>query len=87
MACGPALSTGMRPNQGIGDRWLAGERVDGVAFALHDRVEVTAGPCDGERGTISLLMGLAPEPSYLVTLASRRDVRVRQSALRRDAEA
>ena len=75
----------MTPNQGVGDRWLAGEAVDGVCYALHDAVEITGGPLDGERGTIALLMGLSPEPSYLVMLAGRRDVRVRQSALRRAA--
>lgn len=72
----------MTPHRGLGDRWLAGEAVDGVAFALHDAVEVVAGPLDGERGSITLLMGLSPEPSYLVTLAGGRDVRMRQSALR-----
>lgn len=73
----------MTQEPGIGDRWLAGESVPGVEYALHDAVEVVAGPFDGERGTISLLIGLTPEPAYLVTLAARRDVRVRQSALRR----
>lgn len=73
----------MTPIQGIGDRWLAGEAIDGVHFALHDAVELVGGPLDGERGTISLLMGLAPEPSYLVSVGSGRDVRLRQSALRR----
>lgn len=72
----------MTPNLGAGDRWLAGERLDGVAFSLHDAVEVITGPFDGERGIIALLVGLAPEPSYLVTLRSRGDARVRQSSLR-----
>jgi hypothetical protein len=72
----------MTTNHGVGDRWLAGERVPGVTFALHDAVEITAGPFDGDHGTIALLMGLTPEPSYLVTVRTRGDVRVRQSALR-----
>jgi transcription antitermination factor NusG len=72
----------MATNHGIGDRWLAGEQVPGVAFALHDAVEITAGPFDGECGTVALLMGLTPEASYLVTVRARGDVRVRQSALR-----
>jgi hypothetical protein len=75
----------MATNQGVGDRWLAGESVEGVQFALHDAVEIVGGQLDGERGTIALLMGLSPEPSYLVALPERRDVRVRQSALRRSA--
>lgn len=77
----------MTPHRGVGDRWLAGETVPGVAFALHDPVEVITGPLDGERGTIALLMGLTPEPSYLVSLGAGRDVRLRQSALRRTATA
>jgi len=70
-------------HQGAGDRWLAGEALPGVQFALHDAVEIVAGPLDGERGTITLLVGLVPEPSYLVTVLTRGDVRVRQAALRR----
>jgi hypothetical protein len=75
----------MTPTQGAGDRWLAGQAVEGVLYALHDAVEIVGGQLDGERGTIALLVGLSPEPSYLVALARRRDVRVRQSALRRAA--
>lgn len=73
----------MIPIQGLGDRWLAGESIPGVDFALHDAVELVGGPLDGERGSISLLMGLAPEPSYLVSVSGGRDVRLRQSGLRR----
>jgi hypothetical protein len=72
----------MTPNQGIGDRWLAGEAVPGVRFALHDAVEVVGGQFDGEHGSITLLMLLTPEPSYLVSIRSRGDVRIRQSSLR-----
>jgi hypothetical protein len=68
--------------RGAGDRWLAGEAVPGVTFALHDAVEVVAGPCDGQRGAIVLLMSLSPEPTYLVSFGAGRDARVRQSALR-----
>jgi hypothetical protein len=66
--------------RGAGDRWLAGEQVEGVAFALNDAVEITNGANDGAHGTIVLLLGLAPEPSYLVALPGG-DVRVPQSAL------
>ena len=68
--------------RGTGDRWLAGEPVDGVSLALHQAVEIVGGPADGQRGTVALLMGLTPEPSYLVTLEAGGDVRVRQSFLR-----
>jgi hypothetical protein len=69
--------------RGTGDRWLAGEAVPGVDFALHARVEIAAGPHAGAFGSVLLLTGLAPEPGYLVALGDGgRTVRVRQSALR-----
>jgi len=73
----------MMSARGAGDRWLAGELPEGVTFAHHDVVEITAGRHDGESGVVVLLLGLHPEPRYLVALgAGRRDVPVRQSALR-----
>ena len=46
------------------------------------QVRVIGGPHSGETGTILLLMGVRPQPTYLVQLASGRgDVRVRQSEL------
>ena len=70
--------------RGIGDRWLAGESVPGVTFGHNDAVEITEGEYAGETGMIILLMTLHPEPRYLVQLREgRRDVRARQSALRR----
>jgi hypothetical protein len=67
--------------RGVGDRWLAGEAVEGVEFSLHDRVQVVGGTFDGAIGSIALLVGLSPEPTYLVSLGAR-DVRVRQAELR-----
>lgn len=66
---------------GVGDRWLAGEPLDGVRFAAHDAVEVLIGRREGEAGTILLLVALEPEPAYLVQVGSAR-VRLLQSALR-----
>jgi hypothetical protein len=69
--------------RGVGDRWLAGEAVPGVAFAHNEVVEVVTGPHTGTRGAIVLLLGVEPEPVYLVQLGSKQsDVRVRQSGLR-----
>ena len=68
--------------RGLGDRWLAGERVSGVAFAHNERVAFVGGRHDGEEGTIALLMAVDPEPLYLVTLPRGGEVRVRQSSLR-----
>ena len=68
-------------HHGAGDRWLAGEAVDGVRFALGDAVRVNDGRYAEERGTVALLLALAPEPLYLVRLQRGEPVRVRQSAL------
>lgn len=67
---------------GLGDRWLAGEAVPGVLFALNDSVRIVGGAHAGEGGSIILLIGIRPEPTYLVELGSGRgDVRLRQSEL------
>lgn len=66
----------------MGDRWLAGERVDGVAFELRAAVEIARGRYAGRRGSILLLMDVDDDPLYLVDLGGGT-VRVRQSDLRR----
>jgi hypothetical protein len=67
--------------RGLGDRWLAGEAIDGVAFAQGARVVAA----DGRAGRILLLMSGPPDPLYLVELdAEPRPRRVRQSALREE---
>jgi hypothetical protein len=69
--------------RGLGDRWLAGDAIEGVLFAHHDAVSIVEGPHAGESGSIVLLTGIRPQPTYLVDLGSgRADVRVRQSELR-----
>lgn len=69
--------------RGLGDRWLAGDAIEGVTFALHDTVSIVEGPYSGERGAIVLLTGIRPQATYLVELGSGRGtVRVRQAELR-----
>ena len=69
--------------RGLGDRWLAGDAVPGVAFAHNQGVEVLTGARAQARGTIALLLRIEPEPVYLVALSDGRgDVRMRQSELR-----
>jgi hypothetical protein len=69
--------------RGLGDRWVGGEAIPGVAHAFGDRVEVVEGPHAGARGTIALLLAVTPEPRYLVALGGNAgDARVRQSNLR-----
>ena len=68
--------------RGVGDRWMAGERVPGVEFGVREAVEVTGGVRDGARGVVLLLAGMGTEPVYLVELADGGVVRMRQSMLR-----
>ena len=76
-------SSGKMGTPGAGDRWMAGERLEGVAFAQRDVVVVVAGPHAGARGVVILLLSLPPDPLYLVELEGEgQDIRVRQSALR-----
>lgn len=75
-----------RTARGAGDRWLAGEMVDGVRFGLHAAVEVAAGRHTGARGRVALLLAVGDDPLYLVSLADDQgDARVRQSSLRPQA--
>jgi hypothetical protein len=68
--------------RGVGDRWLAGETIAGVAFAHHQAVTVAGGAHDGADGIVLLLMAVTPEPRYLVRLATDgREVRLRQGEL------
>lgn len=78
-----ADEAGANSHRGAGDRWLAGEAVDGVRFGHHADVEIAGGPFDGARGRIELLIALAPEAQFLVALADGSGtVKVRQSSLR-----
>ena len=78
----PDESAGSPPRHvGIGDRWLAGERLDGVRYNARDEVEVLIGKREGERGVVLLLIAIEPEPAYLVEIRAAR-VRLLQSALR-----
>lgn len=74
--------------RGIGDRWLAGESIEGVSFAHNQSVLVAEGTHRGQRGNIVLLMAVTPVPRYLVRLAvGGGEVRLPQSALRPGAQA
>ena len=67
---------------GIGDRWLAGERLAGVEFAQGAPVRVTEGRHAGETGRVALLAAPPdPEAAYVVHLEDGRMVRVPAHAL------
>jgi hypothetical protein len=68
--------------RGLGDRWLAGDAIDGVAFAHHEAVVLRAGPHAGSPGRVLLLASGPPDPHYLVRVDGEpRPLRVRQSEL------
>lgn len=70
-------------HRGIGDRWLHGERIEGVAYAHLQPVAIASGDHAGALGSVALLVRVRPDPVYLVQLASGgRPVRVPQAALR-----
>lgn len=71
------------PHRGVGDRWMAGERIPGVAFAQHDGVQITEGPHAGRAGRVLLLAAPPPAAAYLVELEGvGAPVRLLQAALR-----
>lgn len=68
---------------GIGDRWMAGEAIAGVAFAQHDAVTIADGPHAGRVGRVLLLAAPPPAVAYLVDVdGTPAPVRVAQTALR-----
>jgi len=70
--------------RGVGDRWLSGEKIEGVELPLHARVMITLGRHAGTTGTVAFLMNLDADPLYLVELSEGTgDVRVRGGSLRR----
>ena len=56
--------------------WAAGHRPPGIGFGPGDAVEAIAGPQHARRGVIVLLVGIVPEPRYLVAFdpGDRHDV-------------
>ena len=75
-----------RGARGAGDRWLAGETVEGVTFTPDQVVELARGPRAGEQAVVLLLVALEPEPMYRVLARKGDELHVRQSALRPTSE-
>lgn len=66
---------------GLGDRWLAGETIDGIDFGPGDAVSVPVGRGAGGIGRVRLLLGPPPDPRFVVELMDGSTVKVRQSEL------
>ena len=62
-----------RFDSGVDNGWMAGHQPDGVLFGLGDTVEVLAGLRRGQTGAVIALLGLEPEPRYLVELGSGQE--------------
>lgn len=60
------------------ERWMAGELPAGARFGLNAAVEIRFRPPHGAQGAVISLVGLEPEPRYLVELASGDEIEVRQ---------
>ena len=56
--------------RGQGDRWLAGEPIQGVQLEHRAAVEIIGGPHAGQTGSVAFLMSLDADPLYLVELGS-----------------
>lgn len=70
--------------RGTGDAWMRGDQVDGVSFALHERVAIMTGEHAGRVGLVALLLDPRADPLYLVALADGGgDARIRQSEMLR----
>ena len=66
----------------VSDRWMAGHHPLGVSFALNQLVHLQPSTGAGCSGAVIGLLGLEPEPCYLVELGTGQDVEVFQRFLR-----
>ena len=64
------------------DAWMVGSLPDAVEFRPNDAVAVVAGPRRGAKGVVIALVGLEPEPRYLVATGSGEDIEESQRTLR-----
>jgi hypothetical protein len=63
-------------------RWVTCQPIPGVLFRLNDPVAIQAGDHAGEVGCAIALLGLTPEPLYLVELEPNgQEVEILQSHL------
>lgn len=66
----------------VSDRWMAGENPTGVSFSLNQVVHLREFPGATGPGAVIGLIGLEPEPKYVVELGAGGDVEVFQRFLR-----
>src|SRR2546426_6208286 len=67
------------------ESWMAGDLPAGVNFGQNAPVKIRFGPRQGAKGTVISLVGLEPEPRFLIELASGEDGEELQCVLERAA--
>jgi hypothetical protein len=71
-----------RFDSAVSESWMANDLPDGVAFEINHSVEIVSGTFRGKGGAVISLLGLEPEPRYLVELGSGQDVEAWQRMLK-----
>jgi hypothetical protein len=72
----------LRFDADVANQWMAGEILPGVTFSLNQPVHVEAGSGSRKSGSVISLLGVEPEPKYLVELGSGAHIEVFQQLLR-----
>jgi hypothetical protein len=65
------------------DGWMTNDLPEGVTFGVEAAVEIRFGQRRGTKGTVIGLLGLEPQPRYLVELPSGETVEVGQYSLQK----
>lgn len=71
----------MRESLDIGQAFLNREEIPGVLFMHNDYVRVVSGEPTGSFGSLVTVLGLEPEPLFVLGLETGFDVEVRQSQI------
>jgi hypothetical protein len=67
----------------FGQAFLWREYIVGVEYEHNDHVEVVSGSHQGESGNLIALVGLQPEPEFVLEAESGQDIQVLQSSIAR----
>ena len=62
--------------------WFSFKPISGVKFMLNDSVEIIKGDHSGQKGTVTYLEALYPEPTYLVELSNGEQFNLMESFLK-----
>jgi hypothetical protein len=65
----------------LGQSFLDGTAIPGVAYSHNDFVRIVAGPHAGSAGSLVTVLAIAPEPRFVLELDSGFDIEVLQSEI------